>query len=238
VTAAPAQVAPGDTLAVGYTLTAPATVTATLVNASGQTLDTLLSTPKPAGSWTLDVTPPAGLADGAYTIAVTATSPAKTVSASAPFVLDDILTGLTVTRAGAAFTLTRPAQLVTAQIVNGPQLPALATAAGPQSVAWPPLQDGTYTLALTVTDDVGTFTRTTAFTVDTTPPKVTVRSYANLRFSVNEAATLTLVVGTARYTRMLKQPATTQFWLEPKPFAYTLIAVDTSGNRTVVRYRR
>jgi hypothetical protein len=238
VTAAPTQVAPGDTLTVGYTLTAPATVTATLVNAAGQTVDTLLSTPKPAGTWTLQLTPPSGLANGPYTIALTAASPAKTVTASAPFVLDDALTGLTVTRSGAAFTLTRSAQLVTAELVNGPQLPALSAAAGPQSVTWPPLSDGTYTFNLTITDDVGTFTRTATFTVDTTPPKVTVRSYANMRFAVNEPATLTLVVGTTKYMRVLKQPATTQFWLKTKPFAYTLIAVDTSGNRTVVRYRR
>jgi hypothetical protein len=59
-----------------------------------------------------------------------------------------------------------------------------------------------------------------------------------MRFRVGEAATLRLTVGSNVYTRVLKKPATTQFWLRTKPTRYTLTATDTAGNRSVVHYRR
>ena len=108
------------------------------------------------------------------------------------------------------------------QVVATPAVPPLG--AGPQTLTWDGLladgsraPDGTYTLALTITDDVTTFTRTATLTLDTTAPVITVLSYRNLRFRVSEPATLTLIVGTRRYTRVLKKPATTQFWLKTKP---------------------
>jgi hypothetical protein len=65
-----------------------------------------------------------------------------------------------------------------------------------------------------------------------------VLSYRNLRFRVSEPATLTLVVGARRFTRTLKKPATTEFWLKTKPASYTLTATDAAGNTSSVRYRR
>jgi hypothetical protein len=116
---------------------------------------------------------------------------------------------------------------------------------GPQTVTWDGrladgsrAPDGTYTLALSITDDVTMFTRTATLTLDTTAPVITVLSYRNLRFRVSEPATLTLTVGTRRYTRSLKKPGTTQFWLKTKPSAYRLVATDAAGNSAVVRYRR
>jgi hypothetical protein len=167
VSAAPGQVAPGDTLTVAYTLTAPAAVTATLTNGTGQVVEQLGTVHEPAGSWTLTYVPPAGTADGAYAIALTATDGSRIAAASAPFVLDDILTGLLVAPGSATFSLTRPAQLVTAQITNGAHVvaaPAVLATSGSQTVTWPALPPGSYTLTLTITDDVGTFSRTAAFT--------------------------------------------------------------------------
>jgi hypothetical protein len=116
---------------------------------------------------------------------------------------------------------------------------------GPQTLTWDGLladgsqaPDGTYTLSLSITDDVGVFTRTVPLTIDTTAPVIKVLSYRNLRFRVSEPATLTLIVGTRRYTRVLKKPATTQFWLKTKPSAYRVIATDAAGNTATVRYRR
>jgi hypothetical protein len=251
--ASPTAVAPGDTTTISYTLTAAASVVATLVARDGQVVSTLLTAEKSAGAQTLALTPPPGLPNGQYAVVVTATVGPKIATATVPLVVDDILTGFTssVSRgiATVGFTLARaPLQLVFevrrgTQVVAAPPLTPLL--AGQQLLTWDgTLADGTrapdgpYTLALGVTDEVGTFTRTASMTLDTTAPRITVLSYRNLRFRVSEPATLTLVVGTRRFTRTLKTPAATQFWLKAKPAAYTLTATDAAGNTSSVRYRR
>jgi hypothetical protein len=93
-------------------------------------------------------------------------------------------------------------------------------------------------LSLSIADDVGVFTRTVPLTIDTTAPVIKVLSYRNLRFRISEPATLTLIVGTRRYTRVVKKPATTQFWLKTEPYAYRVVATDAAGNTATVRYRR
>jgi hypothetical protein len=241
IVASPAQVAPGETLTLGYTLTTPATLTASVVGPTGQVIAPLPTAQRPAGASTLTYVPPPGTPNGAYAIALTATAGARAVTATVPFVVDDVLTGLRVSTTDATFTLTRPAQLVTAQVARGAQVvatPVVVSTAGQQAITWPTLPDGAYTLTLTVTDDVGTFSRAAPFTIDTTPPRVTVLSYKNLVFRINEPGTLTLVVGEQRYPRTLTQPGVTQFWLKSRPAAFTLLATDASGNTATVRYRR
>jgi hypothetical protein len=247
--ATPAEVAPGETATFSYTLTAPATVTATLVSPAGQVLSTLLVAAKPAGVQTLSFTPPPGLLNGQYTLGVSAAAGAKMATAAIPFTVDDILTGLAAAGTSLSFTLTRlPLSIMfqvlrDATVVATPAVPALA--AGTQTLTWDKLltdggraPDGLYTLALTVNDEFGTFTRTADVTLDTAAPNMRVISYRTMRFSVGEAATLRLTVGSKVYTRVLKKPATTQFWLKTKPARYTLTATDAAGNRSVVRYRR
>ena len=116
---------------------------------------------------------------------------------------------------------------------------------GPQSLSWNGLladgtraPDGDYTLSLAITDQYTSFVRTAAVTLDSTPPVITVVSYPALKFRLSEPATLTLVVGTNRYSRTLTQATTTTFWLKQQPRAYQLIATDAAGNVSVVRYRR
>jgi hypothetical protein len=251
--ASPTVVAPGETTTVSYTLTAAANVTATLVAPGGQVLSTLLTAQNPAGAQTLAFTPPLGLPNGQYALVVSAAAGLKTATATVPVAVDDILTGFTSSVShGAAtvgFTLGRvPLQLVFqvlrgTQVVATPPLTPLLT--GPQALTWDGTladgsraPDGQYTLALVFTDDVGTFIRTASVTLDTTPPHVTVLSYRNLRFRISEPATLTLTVGARQFTRTLKQPATTQFWLKSKPAAYTLSVTDAAGNTASVRYPR
>lgn len=245
----PAAVAPGETTTVSYTLTAAANVTINLVSPTGAILSTLLTTQKPAGSQTLVFTPPPGLPNGAYAIVVNAASGSKTATAAAQFAVDDILTGFVATGPSLSFTLTRASIALAFQVLQGAQLVASpvvpAPTVGPQTLTWDGrlsdgsrAPDGTYTLVLSITDDVTTFTRTATVTLDTTAPTVTVISYGNLRFRVSEPATLALYVGTKRYTRVLKKATTTQFWLKTKPFAYRLTATDAAGNTATVRYRR
>jgi hypothetical protein len=122
--------------------------------------------------------------------------------------------------------------------------PSLTLEAGPQTLSWngtlddgARAPDGLYTLALSVATPFSTFTRTADVTLDSTAPKVTALSYKNMRFRVSEPVTLTLSVGTMRFSRTLKKAATTQFWLRAKPRAYRLVATDAAGNVTVLRYR-
>jgi flagellar hook assembly protein FlgD len=249
----PTAVAPGESTTVSYTLTAAGSVVATLVASGGQVVSTLLTAEKSAGMQTLAITPPPGLPNGQYAVVITATAGSRTATATVPLFVDDILTGFTpsVSRGTATvgFTLARaPLQLVFEvrrgmQVVAAPPLTPLL--AGPQSLTWDGVladgtraPDGPYTLAIGVTDDVGTFTRTASVTLDTTAPRITVLSYRNLRFRVSEPATLTLAVGARRFTRTLKKPAATQFWLKAKPASYILTATDAAGNISSVRYRR
>jgi hypothetical protein len=58
-----------------------------------------------------------------------------------------------------------------------------------------------------------------------------------MKFRLSEPVTLTLVVGTSRYSRTLKKATTTTFWLRQKPRAYRLVATDAAGNTSSVRYR-
>jgi hypothetical protein len=237
VAAVPQVVPPGGTITVQYTLTAPATVSAVLAE-TGQALVTVA---KPAGAQTLAVALPAMLTAGSYSVQLTATSGTRAVTADAPFVLDDALTGFTVTNVGATVTLAKAPTAATLALLQGSSVvwqTVIPPAVGMQVVPWPLPAEGAYTVALTITDAAGTYTTNTPLTVDTTPPKVTVLSYANMRFRLSEPVTLTLVVGPQRYTRHVRKPATTQFWLKVKPVAYTLLATDGAGNVTRVRYRR
>jgi hypothetical protein len=237
VAASPSAVHAGETLTVKYTLTAAANVTITLVDGGGQTLTTLLTTRKPAGAQTFTFVPPSGFYNGTYSMVVTAVSGGKTATAAAPFTIDDVLGAFTLSPTSASLTLTRAPTLVTLQIGTVAS-PPVAAVAGMQTITWPALPDGSYTATLTITDDVGTFSRDFPLVVDTTPPQVTVLSYAGLRFRISEPARLTLIVGARRYVRVVPKATTTQFWLKAKPVRYTLLATDASGNTTTVRYRR
>jgi N-acetylmuramoyl-L-alanine amidase len=239
--AAPAEVAPGETTTLSYTLTVPATVNATLVSPAGDVLSTLLTAPKIAGAQTLAFTPQPTLPNGRYTVEIAAVSGVATALATIPIQIDDVLAGFSVAPTAATVTLARPPASIVLQLLRGATIvatPSLALAPGQQTAAWPKLRDGSYTAALTITDDVGTFTRSLPLTIDTTPPRVTVLSLRRLRFRVSEPATLLLTVGARTYRRVLPKPTTTQFWLKTPPARYVLTATDAAGNVSSVRYRR
>jgi hypothetical protein len=54
--------------------------------------------------------------------------------------------------------------------------------------------DGTYTAVLTATNELGTVTHAVAFRIDRVAPKLRAISFRKLRFSVNEAAVVRLVL--------------------------------------------
>jgi hypothetical protein len=176
-----------------------------------------------------------------------------------PLVVDDTLDAFASTpavfsaaKAGSSvavtFTLNRVPVSTQFTVSRGSDVvanpPNAIAGTGPQSLSWDgKLDDGTtapdgeYTLSLAVTDQYTSFIRTAAVTLDSTAPKIAVLSYRTMKFRLSEPATLTLVVGTSRYSRTLKQATTTVFWLKQKPRAYRLIAADAAGNVSSVRYR-
>ncbi|MGZ8715641.1 MAG: N-acetylmuramoyl-L-alanine amidase [Gaiellaceae bacterium] len=262
--ATPSLLSPGgdpadDSTTVSYTLTAAATVTATFADVNGQVLSTLFTEPKAAGAQTFTFTAAAGLLAGPYTIQLAATTTTgTTASASVPFTIDGTLDAFTSSTAlfsaaahgvaSVSFTLTRLPVSFGYQVIRGPNVvanpPTGALGVGPQTLTWDgtlddgsTAPDGTYTLSFAITDEFTTFTKTATVTLDSTPPAITVLSYRTMRFRISEPAVLTLVVGTRRYTRTLKQAKTVSFWLKQKPRAYRLIASDTAGNMSAVRYR-
>jgi hypothetical protein len=239
--AAPAELAPGETTTFAYTLTTPATVSVTLVSPAGDVLSTLLTAPKPAGLQTLAFTPPPGLPNGMYTVEINAAAGTRTAAAALPLQIDDILAGFAASAASASLTLSRAPATVALRVLRGSTVvasPSVLPAAGPQTIAFPKLRDGAYTVALSITDDVGSFTRRLSLTVDTTPPRIRVLSYRNLRFRSSEPVRLVLTAGGRTYRRTLPKAATTQFWLKAKPSRYVLTAIDAAGNVATVRYRR
>jgi hypothetical protein len=239
--AAPAEIAAGEPTTFSYTLTVAATVKVTLASASGEVLSTLLTAAKPAGPQTLAFTPQPGLPNGRYTVQIAAASGTRSASAAIPLQIDDILSGFTATPTAAALTLARAPSAIALQVVRGTAVVATPTAqaiAGSQTLSLPKLLDGVYTVALTITDDVGTFRRTLPLRIDTTPPRITVLSYRNMRFRVSEPGSLALTVGGRTYRRKLSKPGVTEFWLKAKPTRFVFTATDAAGNATTVRYRR
>jgi len=245
----PAALAPGETATIGYTLATASSVTATLLSPTNQPIATLPAAQKSAGPQTFALTLPPGLPNGRYTVLIAATASSKVATAAVPLVLDDILSGFAARGATLAFTLTRQPVSLAFQVTRGAAVvatpPVASLVPGPQSLTWngtladgTPAPDGAYTLALTITDDVGTFTRSAPFTIDTKPPTLQALSYRRLRFRVSEPSTLVLTVGAWSFTRVLKAAGVTQFWLKATPSSYVLTAADGAGNVTTLRYRR
>jgi hypothetical protein len=247
--ASPAAVAPGEQTRVAYTLATAAAVSATLLSPANEPVAPLLAAQKPAGAQSFAFVPPPGLPNGLYTVALSATAGGRTATSSVPLVLDDVVTGFSSRGATLGFTLTRLPSALAFQVLRGSAVvatpPLASLAPGPQSLTWngqladgTPAPDGAYTLALSITDDVGTFSRGATFTIDTKPPALTALSARALRFRVSEPATLVLTVGTRSYTRVLKSAAVMQFALRTRPASYVLTATDAAGNVTIFRYRR
>jgi flagellar hook assembly protein FlgD len=231
-------------------------VTATLLDPEAQLITTLFSEPKAAGPQSFTFTAQSGLPSGAYTIQLAATAGGKTVTTVVPLTVDGTIDAFGVApavfsahrgTAAVRFTLMRGPVTLALQVLRGKKLVASPITgtydAGPQTLLWggtldtgAVAPDGTYTLAVSVTDGSTVFTRSAAVTLDSTAPRIAVLSYRELRFRVSEPATLTLVAGAKRYTRTLAKAGTTQFHLAVRPRAYRLLAMDAAGNASSVRY--
>jgi hypothetical protein len=214
----------GDVMIVGFTLAAPARVTAQVLDQRDATLLTLLNEQRLAGNntfqWGAHVLP-----DGRYRLVVTATAGAKSATKSADVIVDRTLTALQVVppaispnvdgvNDSATFTF-QLAQNVAVRLDIGQGGIVVASpfqgtlGIGPHTLTWDgsgfgaPLFDGIYQATITVTDQLGDVQLSRPVVVDTTAPKLTLVDKATLRFSLDEPGIVTVLVN--QKTRVVLQ---------------------------------
>jgi hypothetical protein len=243
------------TATVAYTLSVAATVTAELVDASGVVVATLFSQGQAAGAQSFFFTP-TGVADGNYTIRVTARDTlGRQVQASVPVAVSHALLAFSAAakivspngdgRRDAVifrFLLAQPAvatlalatpetsfTLLSAQLATGRQSFAFIGTAADGS----PVPDGVYEAKLTA----GAVTQSLPLTIDNVPPAVSLVSVAPLRLRVAEHVTVIATIN-GRVVRVSVQPGVVR--LAKRQVVRTLRAVvrDAAGNESPpVTYR-
>jgi hypothetical protein len=202
-------------------LSAPATVTATLRAPGGAQLAVLFSQSKRPGKQSFRFTA-AGISDGRYEIVLTATDGSATVTAVIAVLVDRTVRWFTATPQALSpngdgvrddlsfrFELTRAASVRLDVTRAGKAVASVYSAAlrtGAQTVSWngAGVPDGRYAGVLTATNELGTVTHTTSFRIDTVPPRLRALSFRQLRFSVDEPATVHLVLNGRRINRVVR----------------------------------
>jgi hypothetical protein len=227
-----------DSTQISYTLTAAASVTATLRDAGGHDVATLFTQQHQPGKQTFKLTA-TNVPEGHFQLVLTAANGKTTVSASVPVVIDRTVTKFTVAPAVTngdvtfAFQLARVAAVRLDIQRSGKTVVPVYSATlppGAQSVGWNAAgtKDGTYAGALTTSGEVGSATRTLSFRVDTTPPTLRARSFRSLRFWVSEPAKITLIVNGARVVRSVR--AGTFAYRHGRVRSVRIVARDAAGN--------
>ena len=258
----PATISPngdgiGDTSTITYTTNAAATVTATLLDATGAQIAAIGAPVRVAAGEHALTFDGLGQPDGVYTIVLTAIDAAgisvtsqlqiaitRTLVSPAlkPAVLtpngDGVADALAVTFQLAAPASVRLRMLRDGKWVATPYTGALP--AGPQSLAWNGARtsgktpDGSYEAVLEATDAVGTAVVSLPFLLDAHPPVIKLASRP-ARLWVSEAATLSVRVNGS--LRRLKVTGPGYLALTRIRTVRTLVvaARDTAGNRATFR---
>jgi hypothetical protein len=206
-----------DSTQIAYTLTAPATVTATLRAVDGSDVAVLFTQQHQPGKQTFKFTA-TNIPEGRYQVALTAANARASVSASVAVVIDRTVRTFAATPAvtrsavNFSFELLR-ASAVRLDIAQGGKTVASVYSAslppGAQTIGWNAAgrKDGTYAGVLTTTGEVGSATRNALFRVDTKRPTLRALSFRSLRFWVSEPTTVTLFVNGTRVVRTVKAGA-------------------------------
>jgi hypothetical protein len=227
-----------DSTQIAYTLTAPATVTATLRGADGTDVAVLFTQQHQPGKQSFRFTA-TSTPEGRYQIVLTAANGKTSVSSSVAVQIDRtvgrFVVAPAVTRGQVTFSfdLTRAASVRLDIAQAGKTVAAVYLASlpvGTQTVGWSTAgtKDGTYAGALTTTGEVGTATRTAIFRIDTKPPRLRALSFRALRFWVSERATIRLVVNGARVVRTV--PAGNFSFRHGRVRSVRVVARDAAGN--------
>jgi hypothetical protein len=234
-----------DSALVSYTLSAPATVTATLRATGGAELAVLFSGSRGAGKRSFRFTA-AGIPDGRFEIVLTATDSITTVTAVVPVVVDRTVRGFKASPPAVSpngdgsrdeltfhFELTRAASVRLDVARSGRSFVSVYSAAlgiGAQSVGWRPsgVRDGRYAGVLIAGSEVGSVRHTVSFQIDTAPPRLRALSFRRLRFSISEPATVRLVVNGRRLTRVVR--AGLFSFSAARVRSVRIVAQDAAGN--------
>jgi hypothetical protein len=234
-----------DSSQISYTLSAPATVTATLRGPDGQDLSVLFSQARRTGKQSFRFTA-AGVADGRYEIVLSASDGRATVTSVVPVLVDRTVRGFAAAPPavspnddGIADELTFRFELAQAASVKleiaqaGTTLTSVYSAdlaPGGQTVSWSPagLKDGKYAGVLTATNAVGTVTHTVLFRIDTVAPILRALSFRSLRFRVSESATIRLTLNGKLVSRTVR--AGVFSFRAPRVRSVRIVARDVAGN--------
>jgi N-acetylmuramoyl-L-alanine amidase-like protein len=226
VTATPRTITPDgdgqtDSSSISYTLSTPATVTAALRSPDGRQLAVLFTQQRQPGKQSFKFAA-AGIADGRYEILLSASDGATTATAVVPVLVDRTVRRFAaIPRAVSpngdgvrddvsfAFELTRAATVKLNIAQAGKTITTVYSAVlapGVQTVGWSGAgsRDGKYAGVLTATNDVGVVSHSALFRIDTVRPSLHVVSFRQLRFKVNEPATVRLSVNGKRSARTVR----------------------------------
>ncbi len=245
-----------DTSTISYTTTAPATVTATLLDATGGELAAVLpATLEPAGQHSLAFDG-LGQPDGSYTILITATdSSGAAVSLQTPLSITRTLGSVALAPAiftpngdgigdelQMTFQLAAPAAVRLRVMRDGIWVATPFSgplAAGPQSLTWDGSKrvgsapDGSYTAVVEATDTVGTASASLPFLKDTHAPAI--RLYPRPpRLWVSEAATLTIRVNGKIVRTQVPGPGYVALSGVKRVRSIVVVARDAAGNKAVL----
>ena len=244
-----------DSMTVSYTLGTAALVSAQVLDVGGAPLLTLLNEQRTAGNntfeWGAHVLP-----DGRYRMVVTAKSGTKSVTKIADVIVDRTLAGLQAmprvispngdgvndgTTLTFALAQNVPVRLDIVQagvIVGSPFQAQLGI--GPQTIDWDgtgfgaPLFDGTYQATITVTDQLGDVQLSLPITIDNTAPRLALVDKSTLKFSLDEPATVTLLVNQKTRIVLGEPKGTFRIPYQGAVYQVSGIAQDLAGNISAV----
>jgi flagellar hook assembly protein FlgD len=247
----------GDEAKISYRLTAPATVTATVLDALGNTVATLFSGHRAAGAnqfvWKQVAVP-----DGRYRLVLSArNSLGKQVLASTALVVDRTLAGFAASgpaispngdgrldSLNLSFRLLAPAR-VQVRIMRGPTLVATLLDAqlgiGSQRLTWDGggLPDGRYTAVASATDSLTTVKQSLVVRIDRQPPVLRLVSLGLLRLWLSEPARVTIALNGRVYRLTRRSAGFFQVAHAAAVRSLSAFAVDGAGNRSrTIRVRR
>jgi len=252
---------PAVSATVTYTLSAAANVTAELVNAEGTAVATLFAQDQAAGPQTY-VLSASGVPDGNYTLRLTARDAFGRVAiASAPLVVSRTLLGFTSDFAlvspngdGRRDTVTfvvalaQAADVSIALVAGTTSVPIFSGALQPgdQELAWSgatldgsAVRDGRYRATITIGAPPLAVTQALPLAIDTRAPRLSLVSYAPLRFKTDEKVTVRGTVDGRRIATSAK-PGIFRVVHTGTVRSLNVVVRDGAGNQSapVIRPRR